>query len=78
MTIYKRCELCGQPLREEHISVYDCMKALIKRVEVLEDELLAGKLEVGLSRSSDPGMSQRDSNPPESLRSLADFLVKGD
>ena len=78
MTVYKRCELCGQPLGEDHISVYDCIKALIKRVESLEDELLARKLEAGLSRSSDPGAPQRDSKPPESLRSLANFLVKKD
>ena len=77
MTIYKRCALCGQPLRTEHISVYDCLKALIQRVEMLEDEILAKKLSEGLSRSSDPG--PRESGPPPSFRSLAEDLVnKGD
>jgi len=78
VTIYKRCELCGQSLQEDHISVYDCLRALIKRVEKLEDELLARKLEGGLPSLSDSDTPKKDSSPPESLRSLTDFLVKGD
>ena len=60
-----KCRNCGQPLEEviskhdvtyySHDDVFDCLKALIRRVEDLENELLAKKLPDGLSRSSEPG-----------------------
>lgn len=51
-----KCILCGQVQESDHLTVYDCMKALVKRVENLENELLAKRLE-GLHRSSDSGLS---------------------
>jgi hypothetical protein len=53
--ILRRCASCNQPLDEEHLSVYDCLQTLVKRVEALEDELLAKRLPDALSRSSEPG-----------------------
>ena len=59
-----KCKNCNQPLDEvisnnevcyyEHDSVFDCLKSLIRRVEDLENELLAKRLPEGLCRSSEP------------------------
>lgn len=64
--ISRRCLNCHQPLEDldpkssiqisiVHDSVYDCIRALVKRVETLEYELLAKRLPDALCRSSDPG-----------------------
>lgn len=60
-----RCLNCLQPLEEiemqvqhelkYHLDINDCLRALVKRVENLEYELMANKLPDCLSRSSDPG-----------------------
>ena len=61
-----RCDKCNQPLdeieREDgypeykyHFDIQDCFKALIVRVDNLENELLAKRLQDSLSRSSEPG-----------------------
>lgn len=47
-----------------HDSPYDCIRALVKRVDILEDELMARKLSDTLSRSSDTGLSSTEPSPP--------------
>jgi hypothetical protein len=59
-----KCDLCHQTLEEfssknenhvkYHNDIYDCLKALIYRVENLEYELMAKKLPDALCRSSEP------------------------
>lgn len=68
-----RCSLCNQPLDEigmldpplfkKHNDATDCIRALVRRVENLEYELLAKKLPDGLSRSSEPGPPSGYPNP---------------
>ena len=45
------------PLFKLHDSIYDCLRALSKRVEILEDEIAANKMVNSLNRSSEPGCS---------------------
>lgn len=43
--VFKRkCPLCGQRIKGEHISLYDCLKMMTERISTLEDELLIRKL----------------------------------
>jgi len=66
-----KCPHCKQSLDEDlftgkfsnHIDIYECLSSLIKRVEDLENELLAKKLPDGLSRSSEPGPPSSDPGP---------------
>jgi len=39
----KKCPLCDQLSEEEHLSLYDCLRAISNRISVLEDEILAKK-----------------------------------
>ena len=60
--VLPKCQHCKQSLDEDmftgkfinHIDIYGCFASLIKRVEDLENELLAKKLSEGLSHSSKP------------------------
>jgi len=46
-----------------HENVFDCLKALIRRVEDLEAEILAIRLPEGLFRSSEPGPTSGNPTP---------------
>jgi len=69
--ILPKCPHCKQSLNEDlftgkfinHANIYDCFASLVKRVEDLENELLAKKLPEGLSRSSEPCPPSSDYSP---------------
>lgn len=77
-----RCEKCNQSLDEEgegdsleykyHFDVYDCLKSLVTRVKVLEDQAMAIQLPDILCHSTDPGSQSNTKQVAEYIKMLKD------